>query len=525
MSMIVDAGTVPTGSVIATEVCIIGAGAAGITLAREFRDSPFRVALLESGGMHYESETQGLYEGQSVGTPFPDLTSDRLRFFGGTTNHWGGWCLPLDAIDFESRDDFPHHDGWPFTKTHLDPWYRRAQAVCQLGPYDYQPADWGIAPKTVPSPFAGPDFEPKILQVSAVRFGPEYGPELARSPRVTVYLHANAFNLDAGDEENEIRELTVKTLSGTQFVVRARLYVLAAGGIENARLLLASGRSGGSGLGNRQDLVGRFFMVHLICSGGTIVPANPHGNFDFQTSGVFTGFGDKHSFVSAIGISGRSMRRLKLPNIYIHWAYQFAPVASSIKALKRIIAGEGPGGSLLSDLSTVLGHLEGVADFAVRKALFGEGIPIEAMHLQCSAEQQPNPESRIRLGDKRDRLGMRESVVDWRPTTEDRTSTAAILRLLGQQIGRDGFGRLRSSLVETGAWPDDFYGNEHHMGTTRMHDDPSRGVVNRDGRVHGLANLYVAGSSVFPTCGANNPTLTIVALALRLADHIKKLMA
>jgi choline dehydrogenase-like flavoprotein len=140
--MIVDARTVPSGTIIETEVCIIGAGAAGITLAREFIDSPFRVALLESGGMHFNVETQGLYAGQSIGVPFDPLTVSRLRYFGGTTNHWGGYCLPLDPIDFERRDDFPYH-GWPFPKSYLDPWYARAQKVCRLGPDDYRPADCG----------------------------------------------------------------------------------------------------------------------------------------------------------------------------------------------------------------------------------------------------------------------------------------------------------------------------------------------------------------------------------------------
>jgi choline dehydrogenase-like flavoprotein len=520
--MILDGRTLPTGTVIETEVCIIGAGAAGITLAREFCDSPFRVVLLESGGTQFDEKTQELYDGQSIGRPFPDLMSDRLRFFGGTTNHWGGWCLPLDAIDFEPRDDWRYHDGWPFGKAHLDPWYRRAQVVCQLGPFDYQPADWGIAPNRTPAPFAGPEFECKLLQVSTVRFGPAYQADLARAPRVSTYLHANAFDLDAGEDGGDVRGLAVKTLSGSQFTVRARLYVLATGGIENARLLLASGRPGGNGVGNPHDLVGRFFMTHLVYTGGVIAPADPHMDFAFQTAGAFTGFGGSHKFVPLIGLTPAGMLRRKLPNIFLHWAYQFAPIATSIEALKRLAHGEGPGGSMLSDLEAVVGHFEGVADFAVRKALFGEGIPIAALRLNCASEQQPNPQSRITLGDKRDRLGMPETVVDWQPTAEDRSNAAATLRLLGREVGRAGFGRLRSTLAESGAWPDDFYGNEHHMGTTRMHRDPARGVVDADCRVHGTANLYVAGSSVFPTGGANNPTLTIVALALRLADHLKK---
>ena len=170
--MIIDARSVPPGTVIDTELCIIGAGAAGITLAREFIEASFRVVLLESGGMEFDPATQDLYEGQSIGDPFKDTMVSRLRFFGGSTNHWGGWCLPFQAIDFEQRGaEFPFH-GWPFSKAQLDPWYARAQEVCQLGPYDYRPTRWGVPPDKVPAPFAGPDFEVRIIQENSLRFGP-----------------------------------------------------------------------------------------------------------------------------------------------------------------------------------------------------------------------------------------------------------------------------------------------------------------------------------------------------------------
>src|SRR5438045_2694107 len=208
--MFFDARSLPTGTVIETEVCIIGAGAAGITLARELATAQFRVALLESGGMDHEPETQALYEGESIGQPFEDLTASRLRFFGGTTNHWGGWCLPFDPIDFVERDDIPYH-GWPFAKSHLDPWYERAQEVCRLGPYDYRPSIWGIPANIIPPPFNGPNFECKILQESRVRFGPAYADELSQAPRVSVFLNANAFVFETSEFDNEIRALSVKT--------------------------------------------------------------------------------------------------------------------------------------------------------------------------------------------------------------------------------------------------------------------------------------------------------------------------
>ena len=519
--MIIDARSVPSGTILETEVCIVGAGAAGITLAREFIAAPFRVVLLESGGMNYDQETQDLYEGQSVGWTFEDLTLCRLRYFGGTTNHWGGWCLPFDAIDFEARDDLPNH-GWPFPKSHLNSWYQRAQDVCQLGPYDYRPASWGITPKEVPPPFSGPDFECKILQENPLRFGSAYASALRQAPRVTVYLHANAFNFDAGESGVKVNELAVKTLSGNDFTVRAQIYILAVGGIENARLLLASGKEGSKGLGNTQDLVGRFLMVHLVYPGGIIIPSHPRMTFDFRTHLDYMIAGGKHWFLSFISLSADSMRRRHLPNIMINWGYDFSPVKEAADALKRLGQLERSGGSWSADLSQVVRNFEGLAEFGVRKELFGEGVPIESLRVHCASEQQPNPQSKVSLGPKRDRLGMREIIVDWQLVPEDKSKAAETLQLLAMEVGRSGFGRFRPLLIEDGPWPDGFYGDEHQMGTTRMHRDPTLGVVDENCRVHSVANLYIAGSSIFPSGSANNPTLTIVALALRLADHVKR---
>jgi choline dehydrogenase-like flavoprotein len=246
-------------------------------------------------------------------------------------------------------------------------------------------------------------------------------------------------------------------------------------------------------------------------------------DFDFMTNGAYSP--DTYRIDPLTGLSERSMHERHLPNMIMGWAFQFSPVVGAVEALKHLLGGNGPGGSALRDLSKVIGNLEGVTSFAIRKALFGQGIPIEALHVWCNSEQQPNPQSRISLGSTRDQLGIREVVVDWRLGPEDQSKAAATVRLLGAEVGRAGFGRLRSSFGEDDAWPKDFAGNEHHMGTTRMHRDPALGVVDENCRMHTVANLYIAGSSVFPTGGAANPTLTIVALATRLADHLKKQLA
>jgi len=515
--MLVDARTVPAGTIVETEVCIVGAGAAGITMAREFVGAGFRVALVESGGLDIDEATQDLYAGGEAGRSYLPVDACRLRYFGGTTNHWAGWCVPLDDADFDERDGLPYR-GWPLRRSDLVPFYRRAQSICQVGRFEYGPAGWGIPTATIPAPFNGPHFISKIVQVSPpTRFGTVYRDTLRNAPRVTVYLNANALHLDTTQSGREIGELAVGTLAGNRFRVRARIFVLATGGIENARLLLLSGSKG---LGNAHDLVGRFFMVHLEYAGGVIAVSDAYADFDFNRE--FT----EKSIVSYVGLSDVAMRKLKLANIRMTWQYQLAPVHGTLDAVKRLWGGGDREHSTSADLSTVLRDLDGLTEYAVRHTFFSQGVPVEALKLRCHSEQLPSPESRIRLGNERDALDQRRVVVDWRLSSEDKRQVNSIHHLLGSELGRVGFGRLRYALAEGDkTWPSDLRGNEHHMGTTRMHRDPTLGVVDDQCRVHGLANLYIAGSSVFPTSGAANPTLTIVALALRLADHIKERLA
>jgi choline dehydrogenase-like flavoprotein len=266
--MFVDSRDIPDDAKITAEICIVGGGAAGITLARDFNRSGFACALLESGGMEFDSSTQELYDGDNIGRPFLDLTTCRLRYFGGTTNHWAGWCLPLDPIDFETREGMPYR-GWPFARSALEPWYRRAQEVCQIGPFNYSAANWGIVRSKLPAPFRGPHFVPRVIQLSPpTRFASAYGPELQSSPNITVFLQANACKFETNDAGSKVESLSVRTLSGRGFKVTARVFVVGAGGIENARLLLASGPTEGQGLGDGRDLIGRFFYDSHLFLGG-----------------------------------------------------------------------------------------------------------------------------------------------------------------------------------------------------------------------------------------------------------------
>ena len=525
--MFVDARNISSGSNITTQICIVGAGAAGITLARELNGSGLACVLLESGGTEFDSRTQELYAGDNIGRPFLDLTTCRLRYFGGTTNHWGGWCLPLDPIDFEMREGLPYR-GWPFGRVALDPWYRRAQDVCQIGPFDYAPADWGVVQSKLPAPFRGPHFVPRIIQQSPpVRFASAYGLELQSSSNITVYLWANACRFETNDAGSEVQSLSVRTLSGRGFEVDAKVFVLAAGGIENARLLLVSGQKEGQGLGDGRGLIGRFFMTHIHYSGGLLAVADPPTDLYFDPGGgiaIYRGGDMPREFVSFVGLSEETMRQHHLPNIMLQWAYEIPTARGGLNAAVRVLTFSEGAHEMLADLHSILHDIEGRHQYVNSKVFQREGAPVEGLWLYCYLEPVPNRDSRIRLSRERDAIGMRKVAVDWNVTAEDKRNGAAILRLLGAEVARTGFGRLRSFLEDDNdaKWPMDMHGNEHHMGTTRMHRDPSLGVVNEDCRVHGVANLYAAGSSVFPTAGAANPTLTITALALRLADHLKE---
>jgi choline dehydrogenase-like flavoprotein len=527
--MITDARLVqPAGTILDADVCIVGAGAAGITLAREFVDSKLRVVLLESGAMQLDSATQNLYAGTNIGHHYFDPATCRLRYFGGTTNHWGGWCMPLDAIDFQQRADFPY-SGWPFDRSYLEPWYRRAQEVCQLGPFDYAPPHWGMNLNKIPQPFTGPHFRCEILQLSPpTRFGEAYRTILHAATQLSVYLNANVVRLVTNDTYREVREVAVSTLEGHRFSVRAKVFVIAAGGIENARLLLSSGAES-RGLGNDRDLVGRFFTTHIQYHGGEILVSDESAKFDFDTGpdGVsYSGFGPAHRFVSGFGLAESAMRRFSLPSFKFRQTYAPTPLQEGVNAATRMLEAKDDWDGIKRDLETIVRDLHRQPTFEERPAFSRDGQPVGRVLLRCQSEQFPNPNSRVRLGTDRDALGMRNIVIDWRLTAADREKAAATLRLFGAEVGRVALGRVRSWFREDDvAWPSDMFGDQHHSGTTRMHQDPAQGVVDPNCAVHGVANLYVAGSSVFPTIGGGNPTLTITALALRLADRIKGAMA
>ena len=563
--MFADARNVPADTRLEADLCIIGGGAAGITLACEFIGTPVRVVLLESGGFEYDAAIQDLYEGDLAGVPYFPLTASRLRFFGGTTNHWGGLCRPMDEVDFDGRDWIPL-SSWPIRKAELDPFYRRAAETCNVKSWStYESQQEALVSSTSLSP----RFVPRVIQrvpLASRRFAKNYQEEIRQAPNVVAYLHANALDIQSNENGTTAEAVRVATLDGNRFSVAARIVVVAAGGIENARMLLVSNDQRSAGLGNQHDLVGRFFLEHPRFIAGIVIPSNPYlGNKLYEWYHA-----DKAAIRAHFALPYDIQRKESLDEVQLRFEPVFQPSlarairSSEVESLRTLakatlrgevaddfanhvsnVAGDLthwqqltiPGGPLPvphpevvrelidsspSEIRALIPDLLGdIAAFAYKKGI--GSIPVEQLNVTAIIQPAPNPDSRVTLVDDRDELGVPRVRLDWRLSSIDRHSVQRTMEILGSEVGRAGLGRLKiiAPADNEESWPDDMTGGWHHMGTTRMSDDPKRGVVDRNGRVHGMSNLFVAGSSVFPAAGSGTPTLALVALALRMADHLK----
>lgn len=504
--MFIDGRGVPNGTIIETDLAIIGAGAAGITLARELRDSTYSIALIESGGLDFEPETQALYEGESTGVAYP-LDSARLRYFGGSTNHWGGWCRPLAAVDFEARSWLPH-SGWPITRADLDPYYARAQEICQLGSTDFDDhGAWHQQANLLPIDLPGDDVITRYFIFSLpTRFGEVYRRDIERAANIRTYLHSNVMEIVPNAEANAVDHLRLGTLDGNRFQIRPKLCILATGGIENARLLLLSNSVQKAGLGNGHDIVGRYFMEHvhvpgqvayIAISDSSLIPPHYHDA---------TKVGDV-SMRAVLMLSDDYLRREKLLGTNMALYPMREPVTDHRHSM------DDAAGALEPGVLQLLRSTDGSIGSSGKEMIFG---------VSCATEQAPIPANRVTLSKRTDAMGLHETHLNWKPIASDHRNLSRNLAVVARAFGAWGKADVRILFSRPDVWLDAEEGwGCHHMGTTRMADDPKNGVVDANCRVHGFSNFYVAGSSVFATGGAVNPTLTVVALATRLADHLK----
>jgi choline dehydrogenase-like flavoprotein len=527
---------VPEGSTLGADICVIGAGPAGLAIAREFVGSGARVIVLESGERGYTKSlrsplrvlrqhtrgAQSLSAGPTRGQPYSLLRFSRARAFGGSTNALVGHGLqtrPFDAIDFEQRPGLPL-SGWPFDLDHLAPYYARAATLAGLDDGAYGQAVW--EPRIGASPLP---VDPSQLETTYFRYAPgktfaSYGDAFEAYSEIEVITDATATALVASESRDRLRHVGVRSLSGNQFSVSAPTFVLAGGALENAKLLLfGDGEAGAPGLGNQNDMVGRHFMEHPQVEVGhwlpTAVAIDSLAGYQRQEIGGQT-------VMPQLRLPDALLRARDLLNgSYELYAGRPTMARSGVRAvrlLKRSLDHKNRVNGLGRALrDSVLAAPDVIAH--VRSGRAPATAPL--VEIQVMAEQEPNPESRVRLSGREDRLGVRRVELDWQLTARDFDSIRRSADALGDALSTAGLGEMASTLPSQNS-DVPVFGNWHHMGTTRMDADPARGVVDRDSRLHALDNVYVAGSSVFPTGGTSNPTLTLVALALRLADHLLK---
>lgn len=517
--------------VIESEICIVGAGAAGITLALKLSELGRSVLLLESGGFDYDGDTQALNDGQNIGQEYFPIQSCRLRFFGGTTMHWTGQCTPLDDIDFEEREWVPN-SGWPINKSDLDPFYKEAQAICDLQEYNYDPEYWEnkIGQKLIA--FDKGVAKTKVFQKSApTRFGTKFKEAIIKSENIRLLKHANLTFIHLGEHGNAVDHLTVSTLGGKTCKVKAKAFVMACGSLQNVRHLLNSNDVISKGIGNENDIVGRYFMdqPHLD-SADMVLLSYLKMSFYYDHSLNSKAFG-------MFATSETIQRKLKLQNYSTR-------IISKSEATNKAHINEDSKGFMdqwekldkrveqADKLRSVLG--DKFVDRLIEKLVvqkkevrFQEVGKLETSHyvFNTRCEQAPNPNSRVDLAKTKDALGVPLVRLNWQLSESDKLSALRSNILLGSEMGRLGIGRLKLHdwlLDKKIDWPEILTGGYHHLGTTRMHDNPKKGVVDKNCKVHSAENLFIAGSGVFTTSGVANPTLTIVALALRLANHLDK---
>ena len=553
--MLSDARLLPADVTIETEVCIVGSGPAGITLTRELAAQNIQICLLESGSEELpDPDTKSLGDVEIDGD-FVQVTSDnRNRKFGGNSSYWGVnlhggqlglRLLPLDDIDFERRDWIPY-SGWPFNRDHLVPYYERAQTVLGAGPFAYDVDAWET--KDTPRlPLSKDEVTTRVFQFGfRDLFTGPYRDEIAQADNVTTYLHANVVELETDDEGKTINRVRVACLDGKQFWVSAKVFILSAGTIENTHLLLLSNRVHPEGLGNQHGLVGRFFMDHPLVAGGRIYPKDP-AIFN-QTALYDLRYVRGTNIMGSLSLSERKVRKEQLLNLAV-WIFPMAkrlhsPAIASLKALlssRRFDQGLSGAANHLGNVVGGMGDIVGSGiDKLTKKELpmfptlaVGGWSHLQpdrekvygSFHVLHMTEQIPDPENRLVLGSGIDKVGRRNIKLISRWTEADRNGIKGAQDALAKIIADSGLGRYVPARTDDNDPVMDTPGASHHLGTTRMHPNPAHGVVDEHCRVHGVSNLFIASSSVFPTGGYANSTLTIVAIAVRLADHVKKVLA
>ena len=524
-----DLRTLPAGSVITRGICIVGGGPAGLTIATEFANTHHDVLVIESGSRAREDQfSTSLNEIESLGVPRVNPQRKvRNRVLGGTSHTWSGRCTPMDAIDFEQRPWVPC-SGWPLRQQELGPYLERAARHLGLIPMNYDQAallkELALVDRFNGSD--GSDLQTVFWQFSRrsainddyVRFGPRFARLSAKN--ISVLTNATVTQITTNQDGNHVSELEIRAPDGRISHIRAQFIVLAAGGIENARLLLASNRQDPHGVGNQRGWVGRCLMDHPRAVLGTFEPgAIPKVQTEFGMYRHPSGA----KVMRGVTLTPEVQRRERLLNC-VAWTTQHVADDDAWRALRSI--GRANGSDRKALARVVLSHSDQIVKGLWNKFVRGRPLPrrLEQLNLDALIEQVPDRDSRVLLSNtRRDALGTPIAAIDWHIGETERMTAIRLGHTVNDALASAGLPAATLAPWVRDKRPEDavFFDPAHPSGTTRMAENEFEGVVDRDGKVFGIDNLFVAGSSVFSTSGHANPTLMLVALSLRLADKLR----
>jgi choline dehydrogenase-like flavoprotein len=526
-----DLNQMESGSVVETDVCIIGTGPAGLSIANELAGGDMRALVLEGGGLEDEPESQALYEIESTGAPRV-LNQDilRTRILGGSSHVWTGRCAPFDPWDFEPRSWIPG-SGWPMRREELEPFFERAAPYLGLAPGSYDESLWrrfGVDPPR--PPLRGTALRPMFWQFSRRRNGPgsaHFGRDWvgADAPNIEILLHANLTQINVNPNGGRFESVDVGSLGGKKARIKAKAAVLCCGGIENARLMLASNRVAPNGVGNDRDNVGRYFMDHISSTVGYFETGrsfNLRARFGHYWLDDTSG---RHVYLHGVALSREAQERDRLVNCHAYLEEIDHP-QDTWAALERLRTLVKSGRISGSDAGCVLSHMGEISRGLYRRRVHHRPQlgAVKRLELHLMLEQVPDRESRVTLSThKKDALGMPLSSIHWKIGERERITAKRMVDLVREEFGQLGLSLPQGvpALNDQSDWIEQCTEKAHPMGSTRMSSNPGEGVVDVHSQVHGVSGLFVAGSSIFPTAGAANPTLMVVATAVRLADRLK----
>jgi choline dehydrogenase-like flavoprotein len=547
------------GETLRADVCIVGGGPAAISVALKLMKTRAQVVILVGGGAKRETASDQDLNRGVIDRPgsHENLEENRRRVFGGATSVWGGRCIPFDPLDFKVRPWVPE-SGWPFSYDHIEPFYRTALELCRAGTYNFDSRE--VLSTSHHEIIPGMDshcLESWHMErwSPPINFAAEFREKLVGADNVKVFLNCHLLEFVSRDRKEEIT--VARAVSrGTRFEVSAKKFVLATGGIENARLLLASKSNlHPYGVGNERDLVGRYYQAHphgsylllapksrrqlnyeyerdatgVFCRRRWWIPEETQrrlgiNNIIFQLDRTDPALGHRDAAFSAVFVAKAALGVARAQGVAKKWA----KLKSSAPAMRQHLATVAKDGSRALPRLIAQGRGRMASDRRLPSVLPSPDSKYLGLYYQ--AEQVPNRDSRITLSaDQADDYGVARALIhiafseqDVHTITEAHRLFVSHYRaanagdLIYDEQGLDEYLRRRSL---------NFNSAGHHIGTTRMARSAEKGVVDENGRVHGSRNLYVAGSSVFPTGGHANPTLTIVAMALRLGDHLAQQFA